>query len=48
MLSEHEVCSGTPNSALRPYAFEAEGSIGNEGDTIDRWYRRAAVVVRPG
>jgi hypothetical protein len=30
-----------------PYRFEYEGYVGNYGNTLDRWYRRAAVVVWP-
>lgn len=44
---EHEACSTTPSSELEPYASEYEGYMGNYGDTMDRWYRRAAVVLSP-
>ncbi|HEX5995520.1 MAG TPA: hypothetical protein VFY84_10300 [Jiangellales bacterium] len=30
-----------------PYASEYEGYMGNYGNTMDRWYRRAAIVVWP-
>lgn len=30
-----------------PYASEYEGYMGNYGNTLDRWYRRAAVVLWP-
>lgn len=46
-LSEHEVCSVTPTVSLTPYESEYEGYMGNYGNTLDRWYRRAAVVVWP-
>ncbi len=42
-----EVCATTPSSALEPYASEYEGYMGNWGNTMDRWYRRAAIVVWP-
>jgi predicted 2-oxoglutarate/Fe(II)-dependent dioxygenase YbiX len=42
-----EVCATTPSAQLAPYAAEYEGYMGNYGNTIDRWYRRAAVVVWP-
>lgn len=42
-----EVCCVTPSSALEPYASEYEGYMGNYGNTMDRWYRRAAVVLWP-
>jgi predicted 2-oxoglutarate/Fe(II)-dependent dioxygenase YbiX len=42
-----EVSEAVPSSELRPYAVEYEGYMGNYGNTMDRWYRRAAVVVWP-
>lgn len=46
-LSQHEVCAVTPSQSLTPYHSEYEGFMGNYGNTVDRWYRRAAVVVWP-
>jgi 2OG-Fe(II) oxygenase superfamily len=46
-VAGEEVCSTTPSSDLEPYASEYEGYTGNAGNTMDRWYRRAAVVVWP-
>ncbi|MFD2468035.1 2OG-Fe(II) oxygenase [Amycolatopsis silviterrae] len=43
----HEVCAATPSKSLEPYESEYEGYMGNYGNTLDRWYRRAAVVVWP-
>jgi hypothetical protein len=45
--AEHEVCATTPSSALTPHAAEYEGYMGNYGNTMERWYRRAAVVLWP-
>ncbi len=42
-----EVCASTPSGDLRPYSQEYEGYMGNYGNTLDRWYHRAAVVVWP-
>lgn len=42
-----EVCAATPSADLTPYQSEYEGYMGNYGNTLDRWYRRAAVVVWP-
>jgi hypothetical protein len=42
-----EVCASTPEGDLEPYSSEYEGYMGNWGNTLDRWYRRAAVVVWP-
>ena len=36
-----------PSVELKPYQSEYEGYMGNYGNTMDRWYRRAAVVVWP-
>ena len=46
-LDGHEVCAVTPTKSLTPYETEYEGYMGNYGNTLDRWYRRAAVVVWP-
>jgi hypothetical protein len=40
-----EVCASTPMGDLEPYSSEYEGYMGNWGNTLDRWYHRAAVVV---
>jgi hypothetical protein len=42
-----EVCASTPTGDLEPYESEYEGYMGNWGNTLDRWYHRAAVVVWP-
>ncbi|MEV0925535.1 2OG-Fe(II) oxygenase [Streptomyces spongiicola] len=42
-----EVCATTENKDLTPYRSEYEGYMGNYGNTLDRWYRRAAVVLWP-
>ncbi|MFF3729960.1 2OG-Fe(II) oxygenase [Streptomyces sp. NPDC002476] len=42
-----EVCATTENKDLTPYQSEYEGYMGNYGNTLDRWYRRAAVVLWP-
>jgi predicted 2-oxoglutarate/Fe(II)-dependent dioxygenase YbiX len=42
-----EACASTPNGDLDPYASEYEGYMGNWGNTLDRWYHRAAVVMWP-
>ena len=46
-VSGDEVCCSTPSSDLKPYASEYEGYVGNYGNTMDRWYRRAALVLWP-
>jgi hypothetical protein len=47
LLRETEVCASTPSGDLQPYSQEYEGYMGNWGNTLDRWYHRAAVVVWP-
>ncbi|MCX4095790.1 2OG-Fe(II) oxygenase [Nocardia sp. alder85J] len=47
-VSRSEICVDTTEFEMEPFAVESEGFTGNEGNTVDRWYRRAAVVVRPG
>jgi len=42
-----EVCASTPTGDLEPDSSEYEGYMGNWGNTLDRWYHRAAVVVWP-
>jgi 2OG-Fe(II) oxygenase superfamily len=46
-VDRQEVCASTPTGALTPYSSEYEGYMGNYGNTLDRWYHRAAVVVWP-
>ena len=42
-----EVCASTSTGDLAAYSSEYEGYMGNWGNTLDRWYHRAAVVVWP-
>ncbi|GAA3777714.1 2OG-Fe(II) oxygenase [Streptomyces chiangmaiensis] len=46
-VHDYEACVSTPSSDLTPYESQYEGYMGNYGNTLDRWYRRAAVVVWP-
>jgi hypothetical protein len=46
-VPDHEVCATTASADLAPYQSEYEGYMGNYGNTLDRWYRRAAIVVWP-
>ncbi|HEY5853507.1 MAG TPA: 2OG-Fe(II) oxygenase, partial [Aldersonia sp.] len=46
-VDDTEVCATTPSVLLEPYESEYEGYMGNYGNTMDRWYRRAAIVVWP-
>jgi hypothetical protein len=42
-----EVCASTPTGDIEPYSTEYEGYMGNWGNTLDRWYHRAAVMAWP-
>lgn len=44
---DDEVCWLRPSSEVRPFQWSHEGYTGNEGDTVDRWYHRGAVVLTP-
>ena len=46
-VDSKEVCAATPTGDLAPYSSEYEGYMGNWGNTLDRWYHRAAVTVWP-
>jgi hypothetical protein len=46
-IGNGEVCASTPSGDLEPYLSEYEGYMGNWGNTLDRWYRRGAVVLWP-
>jgi hypothetical protein len=46
-FSEGEVCCTKPSAELHPFKSEHEGYMGNYGNTVDRWYHRAAVVMWP-
>jgi hypothetical protein len=46
-VHDDEVCASTSSGDLTPYSSEYEGYMGNWGNTLDRWYHRAAVVVWP-
>ncbi|MFE9924668.1 2OG-Fe(II) oxygenase [Streptomyces sp. NPDC005774] len=46
-VSYEERCASTPNKNLEPFRSEYEGYMGNYGNTLDRWYRRSAVLLWP-
>jgi len=46
-VDEGEVCAVTATDSMTPYESEHEGYMGNYGNTLDRWYRRAAIVLWP-
>jgi len=46
-VRDEEVCASRASSELEPHTAEYEGYMGNYGNTMDRWYRRAALVLWP-
>lgn len=46
-VAEGETLAVTPTRMLDDYSAEFEGYMGNYGNTVDRWYRRASIVVWP-
>jgi hypothetical protein len=46
-VDDEEVCASTPTANLSPHESSYEGYMGNYGNTLDRWYRRAAIAVWP-
>ncbi|HEX4831210.1 MAG TPA: 2OG-Fe(II) oxygenase [Trebonia sp.] len=46
-VGDHETCASTPTGHLKPYSSQYEGNMGNYGNTLDRWYKRGAIVVCP-
>jgi predicted 2-oxoglutarate/Fe(II)-dependent dioxygenase YbiX len=45
--SHDEVCFTKASVEMKPFQSEHEGYMGNYGNTVDRWYHRAAVVMWP-
>jgi hypothetical protein len=46
-VDDAEVCYTKPSVDCEPFESEYEGFTGNAGNTVDRWYHRAAVVLWP-
>lgn len=46
-VSDGEVVEVSPTDELEAYDSEYTGYMGNWGNTMDRWYRRAAIVIWP-
>ncbi|HZX69921.1 MAG TPA: 2OG-Fe(II) oxygenase [Rhodanobacter sp.] len=44
---DSELCFTRPSVDCAPFRSEHEGYMGNYGNTVDRWYHRAAVVMWP-
>lgn len=46
-VGDEELCYTKPSVEFEPFESEHEGYMGNWGNTVDRWYHRAAVVLWP-
>jgi hypothetical protein len=46
-VSDAELCFTKPSVDLDPFRSEHEPYMGNWGNTVDRWYHRAAIVLWP-
>jgi hypothetical protein len=46
-VDSDELCFTKPSVDLDPFQSEHEGYMGNWGNTVERWYHRAAVVMWP-
>ncbi len=46
-VMDDEICFTKPSVDLEPFKSEHEGYTGNAGNTVDRWYHRAAVMLWP-
>ncbi|MEZ4296498.1 MAG: 2OG-Fe(II) oxygenase [Polyangiaceae bacterium] len=47
VVSDGDVCFTEASVDMAPFKSEYEGYTGNYGNTVDRWYHRAAVVLWP-
>lgn len=45
--SGDEICFTRPSVEMDPFKSEHEGYMGNYGNTVERWYHRAALVMWP-
>lgn len=46
-VRNEELCYTKPSKEIKPFRSEYEGYMGNYGNTVDRWYHRAAMVLWP-
>jgi len=44
-VHDSEICWTKASDEFDPYESEYEGDMGNYGNTMDRWYHRAAIVL---
>jgi hypothetical protein len=46
-VRDEELCYTRPSADMNPFQSEYTGYMGNWGNTLDRWYHRAAIVIWP-
>jgi hypothetical protein len=46
-VRDEELCYTRPSAEMSPFQSDYTGFMGNWGNTLDRWYHRAAVVIWP-
>ncbi|HUP63533.1 MAG TPA: 2OG-Fe(II) oxygenase [Thermoanaerobaculia bacterium] len=46
-VRDEELCYTRPSAEMSPFQSEYTGFMGNWGNTLDRWYHRAAIVIWP-
>ncbi|MDP9193364.1 MAG: 2OG-Fe(II) oxygenase [Acidobacteriota bacterium] len=46
-VRDEELCYTRPSADMSPFQSEHTGFMGNWGNTLDRWYHRAAIVMWP-
>jgi hypothetical protein len=46
-VRDEELCYTRPSADMSPFQSEYTGYMGNWGNTLDRWYHRAAIVIWP-
>ena len=46
-VGDEELCYTRPSADMNPFQSEYTGYMGNWGNTLDRWYHRAAIVIWP-
>ena len=46
-VRDEELCYTRPSADMSPFQSDYTGFMGNWGNTLDRWYHRAAIVMWP-
>lgn len=46
-VADEELCYTRPSADMSPFQSDYTGFMGNWGNTLERWYHRAAIVIWP-